>query len=50
MTQPYVYWTLDTPLVNIIGLYSNVDGTLDGRGRGDQQAWFESQLAAAAKG
>jgi len=24
MTQPNVYWTLLTPLVNIIGLYSNV--------------------------
>jgi hypothetical protein len=24
MTQPYVYWTLLTPLVNIVGLYSNV--------------------------
>lgn len=32
MTQPYVYWTLDTPLATIIGLYSNVDGLLDGRG------------------
>jgi hypothetical protein len=23
MTQPYVYWTLLTPLVTIIGLYGN---------------------------
>ena len=23
MTQPYVFWTLRTPLVNIVGLYSN---------------------------
>jgi hypothetical protein len=32
MTQPYVYWTLDTPLATIIGLYSNVseyDGQFD---------------------
>lgn len=49
MTQPYVYWTLDAPFVTIIGLYSNVDGTLDGRGRSDQQKWFEAQLAAAPK-
>src|SRR5262249_52624326 len=32
MTQPYVYWVLDTPVATIIGLYSNVDGTLDARG------------------
>jgi predicted phosphodiesterase len=49
MTQPYVYWTLQAPFVTIIGLYSNVDGTLDGRGRAEQQQWFESQLASAAK-
>ena len=49
MTQPYVYWTLDAPFVRIVGLYSNVDGTLDGRGRSEQQQWFESQLIAAPK-
>jgi hypothetical protein len=48
MTQPYVYWTLDAPLVSIIGLYSNVEGTLDARGTFEQQRWFEEQLAAAA--
>ena len=37
MTQPYVYWTLDAPLLNIIGLYSNVEGTLDARGTFEQQ-------------
>ncbi|HLG47039.1 MAG TPA: metallophosphoesterase [Reyranella sp.] len=26
MTQPNVYWTLLTPMVNIVGLYSNVPG------------------------
>ena len=35
--------------MTIIGLYSNVDGTLDGRGRSEQQQWFESQLASAQK-
>jgi hypothetical protein len=44
MTQPYVYWTLDAPLVSIIGLYSNVEGTLDARGTFEQQRWLEQQL------
>jgi hypothetical protein len=47
MTQPYVYWTLDAPLVTIIGLYSNVEGTLDARGTFEQQQWLEKQLDAA---
>ena len=44
MTQPYVYWTLDAPLLSIIGLYSNVEGTLDARGTFEQQRWLEQQL------
>jgi hypothetical protein len=47
VTQPYVYWTLDTPLVTIIGLYSNVDGSLDGRGTSEQQTWLQNELANA---
>jgi Calcineurin-like phosphoesterase len=47
MTQPYVYWTLDTPIVTIVGLYSNVEGSLDARGRADQQNWLTSELRAA---
>jgi hypothetical protein len=48
MTQPYVYWTLDAaPYLRIIGLYSNVDGSLDGRGRNEQQAWFAQQMKDA---
>jgi hypothetical protein len=47
MTQPYVYWTLDTPLVTIIGLYSNVEGSLDARGRSDQQQWLTAELNLA---
>ena len=47
MTQPYVYWTLQTPVATIIGLYSNVDGTLDGRGTDEQQLWLEQQLQQA---
>ena len=43
MTQPNVYWTLETPLVNIIGLYTNVPegGMIDD----NQTAWLESELA-----
>jgi hypothetical protein len=47
MTQPYVYWTLQAPFVTIIGLYSNVDGTLDGPGTVTQQRWLTSQLEQA---
>jgi len=47
MTQPYVYWTYDLPFATIIGLYSNVDGTLDARGTSEQQAWFQDQYAKA---
>ena len=47
MTQPYVYWTLDAPFVTIIGLYSNVEGSLDARGRNDQQHYLETQMKAA---
>src|SRR5947207_6888128 len=31
MTQPYPYWTLEAPFVTIVGLYSNVEGSLDAR-------------------
>jgi 3',5'-cyclic AMP phosphodiesterase CpdA len=47
MTQPYVYWTLTTPFVTVVGLYSNVDGTLDARGTNEQQKWFEDQVRSA---
>jgi predicted phosphodiesterase len=47
MTQPYVYWTLDAPCATIIGLYSNVDGSLDPIGGVQQQAWLRGQLTAA---
>jgi hypothetical protein len=49
MTQPYVYWTLEAPFVTLIGLYSNVDGSLDGRGSFEQQRWLQQQLADAPK-
>jgi hypothetical protein len=47
MTQPYVYWTLQAPFVTIIGLYGNVDGTLDGQGTVAQQQWLTAQLQNA---
>lgn len=42
MTQPNVYWTLLTPLVSIVGLYSNVPehGVL----HPDQLAWLVGEL------
>lgn len=47
MTQPFVYWTLDTPLATIVGLYSNIDGSLDAAAKGPQEAWLTKQLTAA---
>ena len=42
MVQPNVYWTLRTPLVNIIGLYSNVPE--GGEIKAPQTTWLVSQL------
>ena len=47
MTQPNVYWTLVTPVANIIGLYSNVPE--GGEIRADQQKWFINELKTADK-
>ncbi len=47
MTQPYCYWVMDAPFVTIIGLYSNVEGSLDARGRMDQQYFLNTQMQAA---
>lgn len=45
MTQPNVYWTLETPFATIIGLYTNVPegGMLDQ----DQIDWFQSEMKTA---
>jgi len=48
MTQPYVYWTLMAPFVTIIGLYSNVEGSLDARGT-TAEKWLEDQLLRLTK-
>lgn len=47
MTQPNCYWTLETPLATIVGLYTNVPegGSL----LKDQLDWFASELKAAPK-
>jgi len=44
--QPNIYWTLQTPLANIIGLYSNVPkfGVITA----EQQSWFIAELKHAA--
>src|SRR5258708_6927219 len=47
MTQPNVYWTLDTPLVTIVGLYTNVPE--GGRLGINQIKWFKQELATAPK-
>lgn len=45
--QPNVYWTLQTPLATIIGLYGN---TLKfGRIEPDQQEWFKQELRQAER-
>lgn len=48
MTQPNVYWTLDSPVATIIGLYSNVPehGHLDDT----QVAWLHNELMIAPAG
>lgn len=45
--QPNIYWTLETPLANIIGLYSNVPrfGTITSV----QREWFIEELKTAGK-
>ena len=45
MTQPNPYWTLTSPLVTILGLYTNVPE--GGRFDTDQIDWFHAELAAA---
>jgi acid phosphatase type 7 len=47
MTQPNVYWTLDTPFTTIIGLYSNCpEGGQIGQPQID---WFQSELQNAPR-
>jgi hypothetical protein len=45
MTQPNVFWTLNTPLVTVIGMYSNCPE--GGQVSDTQRQWFISELKAA---
>ncbi|GER91071.1 hypothetical protein KDW_52330 [Dictyobacter vulcani] len=47
MTQPNVYWTLNTPFATFVGLYTNVPegGSLDA----NQIDWFHQELDQAPK-
>ena len=47
MVQPNVYWTLLTPLANIVGLYSNVPA--GGDIRSPQTDWFVNELKTLPK-
>jgi hypothetical protein len=51
MDQPWPYWTLEAPFVTIIGLYSNIDGSLDERTTSEEEQeqynWFVGQLKNA---
>jgi len=47
MVQPNIYWTLQTPLANIIGLHSNVPKF--GIVTPEQREWFIEELKAAGK-
>jgi hypothetical protein len=47
MVQPNVYWTLLTPLVSIVGLYSNVPA--GGDIRSPQKEWFANELKTLPK-
>ena len=48
MIQPNVYWTLLTPVLTIVGLYSNVPE--GGQVRAKQAHWLAGELAQAPKG
>jgi hypothetical protein len=47
MIQPYVYWTLVTPLINIVGVYSNVPE--HGVVHADQQNWINQEFKTLPK-
>jgi hypothetical protein len=47
MIQPNVFWTLTTPLISMVGLYSNVPE--HGVIHPDQQGWLNSELASLPK-
>ncbi len=49
MNQPWPYWKLTAPFVTILGLFSNVDGSLDKAKESAQYDWLVAQLKKAPK-
>ena len=49
MNEPWPYWVLDAPFVTIVGLFSNVDGSLDNDSNTEQLDWLIEQLKNAPK-
>src|SRR5262249_49914535 len=47
MKQPNLFWTLETPKANFIGLYTNVPE--GGEVKDDQRAWLAGELKNAAR-
>jgi hypothetical protein len=47
MTQPNCFWTLNTPLFTMIGLYTNVPS--GGVVREPQVSWFNNEMKAASR-
>ncbi|MFI5134740.1 MAG: metallophosphoesterase family protein, partial [Chitinophagales bacterium] len=47
MNQPWLYWTLNAPFITIIGLYSNIDGSLDDNKDSTQYDWLVNELKKA---
>ncbi len=45
MTQPWFFWTLNTPFATFIGLYTNVPE--HGRISDEQRAWFHEEMSTA---
>jgi hypothetical protein len=49
MNQPWPYWKLTAPFATILGLFSNVDGSLDKKNNDAQYKWLVAQLKIAPK-
>ncbi len=47
MTQPYCYWTLDTPFATLVGIYTNVPE--GGEVEDSQVQWLINELKTASK-
>ncbi len=49
MNQPWPFWKLTAPFATVLGLFSNVDGSLDQPNDSTQYNWLVSQLKKAPK-